>query len=162
MSSYQRYAITYLHTLGGWVSLTVVVDLYDRKVIGWVFSGDMETVHTTIPAGDGVCQPEGPGGPDIPLGPGGGQYCAKAFRNQLQELCPSVRQSMSRKGNCWDNACAESLFKPLKREQETVDGKDIAGEPGAYRAFYGPFEPLICVFAPSFLGSLVISQRTGT
>ncbi|MDR2742275.1 MAG: DDE-type integrase/transposase/recombinase [Treponema sp.] len=50
MSSYQRYAITYLCTLGGWVYLTVVVDLYDRKVIGWAFSGDMETVHTTIPA----------------------------------------------------------------------------------------------------------------
>ncbi|MDR2742024.1 MAG: integrase core domain-containing protein [Treponema sp.] len=51
------------------------------------------------------------------------RYCAKGFRNQFQELCPSVRQSMSRKGNCWDNACAESLFKTMKRELETVDGK---------------------------------------
>ncbi|MDR1637643.1 MAG: DDE-type integrase/transposase/recombinase, partial [Treponema sp.] len=41
--------ITYLRTVGGWVYLTVVLDLYDRKVIGWAFSADMETVHTTIP-----------------------------------------------------------------------------------------------------------------
>ncbi|MDR2740887.1 MAG: hypothetical protein LBB98_01865 [Treponema sp.] len=47
----QRYAITYLRTLGGWVYLTVVVDLYDRKVIGWAFSGDMETVDGKDVAG---------------------------------------------------------------------------------------------------------------
>jgi transposase InsO family protein len=39
-----------------------------------------------------------------------------------------ARQSMSRKGNCGDNACAESLFKTLKREMETLDGKHSAGE----------------------------------
>jgi transposase InsO family protein len=42
--------ITYLRTRGGWVYLTVVLDLYDRNVIGWAFSTDMESVHTTIPA----------------------------------------------------------------------------------------------------------------
>jgi transposase InsO family protein len=50
VSSYQRYAITYLRTTSGWVYLTVVLDLFDRKVIGWAFSADMEAVHTTIPA----------------------------------------------------------------------------------------------------------------
>jgi transposase InsO family protein len=39
-----------------------------------------------------------------------------------------VRQSMSRKGDCWDNACAESFFKTLKRELETLDGKHSATE----------------------------------
>jgi transposase InsO family protein len=58
----------------------------------------------------------------------GVQYCAKSFRGRLEELCPSVRQSMSRKGNCWDNACAESFFKTLKRELETLDGKHAAEE----------------------------------
>ena len=53
----------------------------------------------------------------------GVQYCAQSFRNILHERCPAVRQSMSRKGNCWDNACAESFFKTLKRELETLDGK---------------------------------------
>ncbi|MDR1177147.1 MAG: IS3 family transposase [Treponema sp.] len=40
---------TYLCTVGGWVYLTVVLDLYDRKVVGWTLSADMESVHTTIP-----------------------------------------------------------------------------------------------------------------
>jgi transposase InsO family protein len=42
--------ITYLRVLEGWLYLTVVLDLYDRKVIGWAFSTDLETAHTTIPA----------------------------------------------------------------------------------------------------------------
>jgi transposase InsO family protein len=58
----------------------------------------------------------------------GVQYCAKAFREILVERCPTVRQSMSRKGNCWDNACAESFFKTLKRELETVNGNYSVGE----------------------------------
>jgi transposase-like protein len=52
VSSYRRYAMTYLRTTSGWVYLTVVLDLFDRKVIGWALSADMETVHTTIPAVD--------------------------------------------------------------------------------------------------------------
>ncbi|MDR2820461.1 MAG: integrase core domain-containing protein, partial [Desulfovibrio sp.] len=46
----------------------------------------------------------------------------------LRRRCPAVRQSMSRKGNCWDNACAESFFKTLKRELETLEGKHGAAE----------------------------------
>jgi transposase InsO family protein len=45
-----KYAITHLSTRGGWVYLTVALDLYDRQVIGWAFSADMEAIHTTIPA----------------------------------------------------------------------------------------------------------------
>jgi len=44
------------------------------------------------------------------------QYCSDAFRSLLRRLCPTVVQSMSRKGNCWDNAYAESFFKTLKTE----------------------------------------------
>ena len=58
----------------------------------------------------------------------GVQYCAQSFRNVLRESCPTVRQSMSRKGNCWDNACAESFFKTLKRELETLDGRHSEAE----------------------------------
>ena len=39
------------------------------------------------------------------------QYCAAAFRDVMRNYCPGIRQSMSRKGCCWDNACAESFFK---------------------------------------------------
>jgi transposase InsO family protein len=51
------------------------------------------------------------------------QYCSEEFRSALDKLCPTVRQSMSRKGNCWDNACAESFFKTLKVELDILEGK---------------------------------------
>ena len=53
----------------------------------------------------------------------GVQYCAQSFRAILREKCPLLRQSISGKGNCGDNACTESFFKTLKRELETLDGK---------------------------------------
>jgi transposase InsO family protein len=120
--------ITYLRTVGGWVFLTVVLDLYDRKVIGWAFSDDLETIHTTIPAVQMAFANRKAQEGLIFHSDRGVQYCAKSFRDRLLELSPRVRQSMSRKGNCWDNACAESFFKTLKRELETLDGNHSAGE----------------------------------
>ncbi|MDR0400679.1 MAG: IS3 family transposase [Treponema sp.] len=120
--------ITYLRTAGGWVYLTMVLDLFDRKIIGWSLSGDMEAGHTTIPAMEMAFANRRAREGLIFHSDRGVQYCAKAFRDRLAELCPPVRQSMSRKGNCWDNACAESFFKTLKRELETLDGKHSEGE----------------------------------
>jgi transposase InsO family protein len=56
------------------------------------------------------------------------QYCSKVFRELLHRRCPAIRQSISRKGNCWDKACAGSFFKSLKGELETVQGKHSAAE----------------------------------
>jgi transposase InsO family protein len=127
-SSYHRNAITYLRTTSGWVYLTAVLDLNDRKVIGWALSADMEAVHTTIPALEMAFANRPARDGLLFHSDRGVQYCARAFREALQAFCPTVRQSMSRKGNCWDNACAESFFKTLKRELETLDGKHSAGE----------------------------------
>jgi transposase InsO family protein len=115
--------ITYLRTRGGWVYLTVVLDLYDRKVIGWALSGGLEAAQTTIPALEMAFANRKAREGLIFHSDRGVQYCAKSFRDRLKELCPQARQSMSRKGNCWDNACAETFFKTLKRELETVDGR---------------------------------------
>jgi transposase InsO family protein len=115
--------ITYLPTQNGWLYLTMVLDLYDRKIIGWSFSDDMETVNTTIPAFHMAVKNRPPQAGLIFHSDRGVQYCAYAFRDALRFGCPSVRQSMSRKGNCWDNACAESFFKTLKAELETLTGK---------------------------------------
>jgi transposase InsO family protein len=128
VSSYQRYAITYLRTTSGWVYLTVILDLFDRKVIGWVLRADMEAVHTAIPALDMAAGNRAPQAGLIFHSDRGVQYCAKSFREKLVERCPSVRQSMSRKGNYWDNACAESFFKTLKMELETLDGRHSEAE----------------------------------
>jgi len=115
--------ITYLRTEAGWVYLTVVIDLYDRKVIGWAISNGMETPATTVAALAMAVKNRTPEDGLIFHSDRGIQYCAQSFRAALCEKCSSVRQSMSRKGNCWDNACAESFFKTLKRELETLDGK---------------------------------------
>jgi len=53
----------------------------------------------------------------------GSQYCSHSFHETLRAGCPDLRQSMSRKGECWDNACAESFFAVLKRELEGLDGQ---------------------------------------
>jgi transposase InsO family protein len=120
--------ITYLRTACGWVYLTVILDLYDRKIVGWALSGDMETAHTTIAALDMAVKNRPPENGLLFHSDRGVQYCAASFRNFLGATCPLVRQSMSRKGNCWDNACAESFFKTLKRELETLDDKHSAAE----------------------------------
>jgi transposase InsO family protein len=79
----------------------------------------------------------------------GVQYCAYLFRETLHALCPTVRQSMSRKGNCWDNAVAESFFKTLKREPETWTANTGSRRktrliyPAAGMKFPSLYEPLL-------------------
>lgn len=53
----------------------------------------------------------------------GVQYCSNEFRNILKDCGYEIRQSMSRKGNCWNNACAESFHSIIKRELHTLNGK---------------------------------------
>ncbi len=120
--------ITYLRTVNGWVYLTVVLDLYDRKAIGWALSLGMEASETSIAALEMAVKNRSPQVGLIFHSDRGVQYCAQSFRDILRESCPAVRQSMSRKGNCWDNACAESFFKTLKSELETLDGRHSEAE----------------------------------
>jgi len=120
--------ITYLRTLGGWVYLTIVLDLFDRKIIGWALSDGLDTATTTISALEMAVTNRPPQENLIFHSDRGVQYCAHGFCDTLREWCPTVRQSMSRKGNCWDNACAESFFKTLKGELETLDGKHSMAE----------------------------------
>ena len=120
--------ITYLRTLSGWLYLTVIIDLFDRKIIGWAFSSCLETEHTTVAALAMAFKNRKAHERLIFHSDRGVQYCAKAFCDKLIELCPTVRRSMSRKGNCWDNACAESFFKTLKVELETLEGKHSDSE----------------------------------
>jgi transposase InsO family protein len=120
--------ITYLRTKGGWVYLTAVLDLYDRKAIGWALSACMDAGDTAVAALEMAVKNRPPESGLIFHSDRGVQYCSQPFRDTLRALCPAVRQSMSRKGNCWDNACSESFFKTLKAELETLDGKHSASE----------------------------------
>ena len=109
--------ITYIRTAEGWAYLTAVIDLFDRKVIGWSLSKTMKAVDTTIAAFKKAIE-------NRPLhdqqklifhSDRGIQYACKNFVYILSKN-NQVQQSMSRKGNCYDNAVAESFFKTLKTE----------------------------------------------
>ena len=105
--------ITYLRTLEGWCYLGVILDLYSRRVIGWAMSERIDqalTLRALRIALQG-CQP-GPG--LVHHTDRGSQYAAKDYRKLLQGR--GIYCSMSRKGNCWDNAVAESFFATLKVE----------------------------------------------
>ena len=107
--------ITYLYTTEGWQYLTMIMDLGDRKVIGWTLSESMRTEDTVIPAWNMAIGNRTPLPELIFHSDRGVQYAAHDFREALKKQ-PAIRQSMSRKGNCWDNAVAESFFKSIKNE----------------------------------------------
>jgi len=107
--------ITYINTAQGWLYLTVILDLYDRKIVGWRMSDKINTNSTIIQAWNMACGNRKIYRPLIFHSDQGVQYASNRFRNKLKAY-PLVKQSMSRKGNCWDNAVAESFFKSLKVE----------------------------------------------
>lgn len=107
--------ITYIKTAEGWLYLTIIIDLADRKVVGWALSQTMKTKDTIIPAWTMARTNRSITGSLIFHSDRGVQYACDEFRIELKKN-PLVRQSMSRKGNCWDNAVAESFFKTLKTE----------------------------------------------
>jgi transposase InsO family protein len=97
--------------------------LFPDKLLGWALSLGMEASETSITALEMAVKNRAPQGALIFHSDRGVQYCAQSFRDALRERCPAVRQGMGRKGNCRGNACAESFFKTLKRELETLDGR---------------------------------------
>jgi transposase InsO family protein len=108
--------ITYVETLDGWFYLCVIIDLYARKVIGWAFKKRI-TKNLVLKAFRMAWLKRKPP-KDRSLifhSDRGSQYCSKAFRQELK--VKRILQSMSGKGNCFDNAPAESFFGLLKREE---------------------------------------------
>jgi len=107
--------ITYIRTMEGWLYLTVIIDLADRKVIGWSTSESMKASRTIIPAWKMAVLNRPVFKPLIFHSDQGIQYASSEFRVILKRN-KNITQSMSRKGNSWDNACAESFFKSIKTE----------------------------------------------
>jgi len=107
--------ITYIRTWQGWLYLTVIIDLYDRKVIGWAFSRSLKAVFTTVPAWRMAIRNRPITQMLIFHSDRGVQYACNEFKELLSSY-KLVERSMSRKGDCWDNAVAESFFKTLKVE----------------------------------------------
>jgi transposase InsO family protein len=105
--------ITYLWTRQGWMYLAVILDLYSRKVVGWSLAERM-TAALVCDALDAAAHLRRPKPGLIFHSDRGSQYASHDFRRRL--FRHQMRQSMSRKGNCWDNAVAESFFATFKKE----------------------------------------------
>lgn len=107
--------ITYIKAFEGWLYLTTVVDLGDRKVIGWALSQTMKTSDTVIPAWNMAIKNRSTTSELLFHSDRGVQYACHDFRDILGAN-KLVSQNMSRKANCWDNAVTESFFRTLKTE----------------------------------------------
>lgn len=107
--------ITYIKTLEGWLYLTTILDLGNRKVIGWALSSTLKAKDTSIKAWQMAVERYPIHEALIFHSDQGVQYACEEFRKALK-TAPQVKQSMSRKANCWDNAVAESFFKTIKVE----------------------------------------------
>lgn len=109
--------ITYVSTREGWLYLTTIIDLFDRKVIGWALSETLRTKNTSISAFKMATtnRPLSNSGQLIFHSDRGVQYACDEFRLELEKYS-NIARSMSRKANCWDNAVAESFFKTIKSE----------------------------------------------
>lgn len=105
--------ITYIWTLQGWIYLAVVIDLYSRRVVGWSLDKQMTTALVTRALTMAINLRSPPKGL-MHHSDRGSQYASKEYQQLLRQS--GMVCSMSRKGNCWDNAPTERFFSSLKRE----------------------------------------------
>ena len=105
--------ITYVWTREGWLYLVVVLDLWSRMVVGWNVQESMDE-NLVIDAIDKAIHQRKPGKELVVHSDRGSQYASFKLKNLLQ--LNGIRQSMSSKGNCFDNAPTESFFATIKRE----------------------------------------------
>lgn len=106
--------LTYLKTSEGWLYLTTLMNIADRKAIGWALSETMKAGDTTVAPFKMATKNRPIVQPLLFHSDRGVQYACNEFTEQLK-IRP-IKQSISRKRNCWDNAVAESFFKTLKTE----------------------------------------------
>ena len=118
--------ITYIHTQEGWLYLAAVMDLFSRRIVGWSVSDKIDTDLAKSALTTAIFQRR----PDAGLlhqSDRGVQYASGDYQKKLKDL--DIVCSMSRKGNCWDNAAMESFFGSLKTEwvyRKTYATREIA------------------------------------
>ncbi|HFX1534882.1 TPA: IS3-like element IS222 family transposase [Pseudomonas aeruginosa] len=105
--------ITYVWAQGRWHYLAAVLDLHTRRVIGWAFSAKPDA-ELVIKALDMAYEQRGKPQQVLFHSDQGSQYASRLFRQRLWRY--RMQQSMSRRGNCWDNSAMERLFRSLKSE----------------------------------------------
>lgn len=117
--------ITYLWAQGRWHYLAVVLDLFTRRVVGWSFSTNPDA-DLVVKALDMAFEQRGRPAGLMFHSDQGGQYVSRKFRQRLWRY--RIQQSMSRRGNCWDNSPMERLFRSLKTEWVPSTGYTTATE----------------------------------
>ncbi len=105
--------ITDIPTTQGWLSLAVILDVYSRAVVGWSMSANCDEALAESALKMAVARRRPKAGL-VHHSDCGCQYTSRAYRYRLEQMGAVV--SMSRKGNCWDNAAMESFFGSLKEE----------------------------------------------
>ena len=105
--------ITYIPTGQGWLYLSVILDLFSRRVVGWSTASHMRTELPLQALGMALKHRRPPAGL-VHHSDRGSQYASADYRRTLHEN--QIECSMSRRGDCWDNAVAESFFATLKKE----------------------------------------------
>jgi putative transposase len=117
--------ITYVWAAGRWRYLAVIIDLYSRRVIGWSLSS-RPNAELVVSALDMAYQLRGNAKGVLFHSDQGSQYGSRLFRQRLWRY--RMEQSMSRRGNCWDNAPMERLFRSLKSEWVPATGYMMLAE----------------------------------
>jgi putative transposase len=110
--------ITFIWTRQGWLYLAVILDVFSRRVVGWATGQNVDR-HLALAALDMALAKRCPRRGLVHHSDRGSTYASRDYRRALRSR--GIRCSMSRKGDCWDNAVAESFFATLKREMEDID-----------------------------------------
>ena len=105
--------ITYLWTIQGWLYLAVVIDLYSRKIVGWALNNSLRTPLVKDALTMAYWRRK-PGKGLVHHSDRGSQYAGSEYQELLEQY--GMTCSMSRKGDCWDNAVMESFYSTLKTE----------------------------------------------
>lgn len=123
--------ITFIWTREGWLYLAVLIDLYSRIVVGWSMS-ERATEDLTLAALRMALHRRRPPAGLVHHSDQGSQYASTAYRRLLEDH--NITASMSRRGNCWDNAVAESFYATL--EKELLQDWEVGGRLEARRQIF--------------------------
>ena len=113
--------ITFLWTKEGWLYLAVILDLFSRRVVGWAMSENVDR-HLALAALEMALAQRRPAGSLVHHSDRGSTYASEDYRFALEKR--GIECSMSRKGDCWDNAVAESFFSTLKSELPEAENSE--------------------------------------
>ncbi len=140
--------ITYLRTREGWLYLAVLIDLYSRAIVGWATGATLER-GLCIDALHAALKQHRPGPGLLHHTDRGVQYASDDYRSLLHQH--GLEASMSRVGNCWDNAVAESFFATMKVEL----GEEIEDKSGAQ------IRPILFAYIEGYYNTLRLHSSLG-